>query len=140
MATLDYQAALKAGKTPQEIKAFVDAHNASGKPLQVVNSAAPRQPVGLEKAEGIANKFLGVLAGFSGLDKAGQSLGRLGLQLGHQMGKVSGVDTDAILPAPKFAGKQFAGDALTLAGTGLNLAAPGSGSLGRTVATTSGAA
>lgn len=139
MATLDYQAAIKAGKSPQEIKAFVDAHSASGKPLQVVNTAPLQQPTGLDKAGGIANKFLGGLASFTGLDKAGESLGRLGLQLGHQMGKVAGVDTNTTLPAPKFAGKQFSGDALTLAGTGLNLAAPGSGSLGRTVAASAGA-
>lgn len=142
MPKLDYQAALKAGKTPAEIKAFVDTHNASGNALDVVNvTPAPQKTKGwLDKAAGVSNKFLGALAGFTGMDKAGESLGRLGLQLDDKIGKATGIGKNTTFNAPKFSGKQFTGDVLTLAGTGLNLAAPGGGRLGKTVLANAGAA
>lgn len=145
MPKLDYLAALKAGKSPEEIKAFIDAQGAAGKTIEVLNLPAapapqPKKPGFLDKAGSISGKFLGGLAGFTGIDKAGESLGRLGLQTSKQMGRVTGTDATKTFNVPKFSGKQLAGDVATLAGTGLNLAAPGAGRLGRTVAASAGAA
>src|SRR5882672_10372671 len=139
MPTLDYQAAIKAGKSPAEIKAFVDSHNASGQTLNVVNMQPPKPQSFLDKAGGASNRFLGALAGFTGMDRAGESLGRLGEQLSNAGNRAAGVK-QSTFNVPKLSGKQLTGDVLTLAGTGLNLAAPGGGSLAKTVAANAGAA
>jgi hypothetical protein len=141
MPSFDYAAAKKAGLSDEQIQSYVAKRKAEGVDLQVpvLAPSHERKQSGLERAAGISNKFIGGLARFTGTDRAGESIARLGLQLGHQMGKVAGLDTNKTLPAPKFSGKQLIGDAAQIAGTGLNLAAPGA-TLGRRILANSGAA
>src|SRR5262245_7321087 len=107
--------ALKSGYTPDAIQADIKRKYGA--------DVAVHRLSGLDRAAGAANKFLSFLGGVTGIDKGGESLARLGLQLGHQMGKVAGIDTDQTLKAPKAGGKQVAGDILRVLGTTANLAA-----------------
>jgi hypothetical protein len=125
MPSFNYDAAIKAGAKPEEISAYLAKRKSEGVDLaaQAVKPSQPARRQGfLDKAAGASNKFLGALAGFTGMDKA------------------TGTDMNKTFAVPKFSGKQLTGDVLTLASTGLNLAAPGSGSLGKTVLANAGAA